>query len=97
MTGKRQSLLRDALHETAIAGDDVRKVVHDIRSEHGAQIFFRDGHSYAVGEALTEGSRGDLDAVLDRVLGMAVTDRSEFPERFYLFHCHGFVATEVEH
>ena len=50
------------LGEVAVATDDERVVVADLGAEAGAQVPLRHGHADGVGEALTEGSRRDLDA-----------------------------------
>jgi hypothetical protein len=74
MTGKRRSLAADPLHHVAIAGENVREVIHNCRSsavEGGTQEALGYGHANCVGKALAERTSGRFDANRMTVFRMA--------------------------
>ena len=77
MPGERGSLVADALHHAAVAGDDERVVVLRVGAEAGAQAALGDRHADRVGEALAEWPGGDLDA--GGVARLGVAGRARFP------------------
>ena len=96
MTGERRGLVADALHEAAVAGDDVRVVVDELRAEAIAQHPLGDRHPDGVAEPLAERPGRRLDA--RRVAGLGVTGgpRLELPEGLDVRELEA-VAAEVEH
>ena len=62
MPGQRGRLVRDPLHEAAVARDHEGPVVAHLVAEGGPQPAFGDRHAHRVGEALAERPGGDLDA-----------------------------------
>src|SRR5207248_2905310 len=69
--------MADAFFEVAIAADNERVVVADLGPEAGAQHTLGHTESDGVGEALTEGAGGDLDA--GGVMHLGVTRRAALP------------------
>ena len=66
--------MRDALHEAAIADKDISMMIDDIEIsavEPGGQDGLGQGHAHGIGQPLTEGAGGRLDAGRVAVFGMA--------------------------
>ncbi len=75
--GERSRLVRDPLHEAAVAGDDVGAVVAHVAAEGGAQPAFGEGHAHRVAHALAQRPGGDVDP--RRVAGLGVPGRPAAP------------------
>jgi hypothetical protein len=71
MPGQRRRLVRDALHEAAVAGDDEGAVVADVAAEARPHEALGDGHADRVADALAKRPGRDLDPVGVAALGMA--------------------------
>jgi len=96
LTGEGRSLVADAFFEVAVAADDERVVVADVRAETGAQRPLGDAEADGVGEALTEGAGRDLDT--RRVVHLGVTGCAALPLTELLEILEGQpVAGQVEH
>ena len=74
---QRRGLVRDPLHEAAVAGDDVGAVVADLAPEGGAQPALGERHAHRVADALTQRPGGDVDP--GRVAGLGVPGRPAAP------------------
>ena len=61
MAGKVDRLVADALHQAAVAGDDVGVVVDEVVAEAGIQHALGERHADGVGEPLPERPGGGLD------------------------------------
>ena len=96
MAGERGRLVADALHEAAVAGDDVGVVVDEVGAEAVAQDALGDGHADGVAEALAERAGRDLDAGRVAGLGVARRARLELAERLDVVELEA-VAAEVQH
>ena len=57
MAGERGRLVADALHQAAVAGDDVGVVVDQLGAEAGGQVALGQRHADRVGEALARAAR----------------------------------------
>ena len=79
MAGQGRGLVADALHQAAVAGDDVRVVIDDLRI---LRVLHALGESEADthGEALAQWAGGGLDADGVAVLRVARRARSQLPE-----------------
>ena len=74
MSGQRGGFVRNALHEVAVAADDVRPVIDDRMArpvEHRREMRFGDRHAHGVRDALTQRAGRRLDAGDVAVLGVA--------------------------
>ena len=74
MAGERGGLVRDALHQVAVAGDHEGAVVDDLvprAVEARGEVPLGERHADGVGEALAERPGGGLDARGVAVLGVA--------------------------
>ena len=96
MPRERDRLVADALHQAAVAGDDVDVVVDDVAAEARVQHALRDRHADRVGETLAERARGRLDARGMAVFGMAGGLGAHLPEALQLPDVHPRIAGEVE-
>ena len=61
MPGQPDRLVADALHQTAVAGDDIGVVIDQIVAEPRIQQALGHRHADRVGEALAERAGGGLD------------------------------------
>ncbi len=77
MPGQRGRLGRDALHQTAVAREHERVVVHQVGAQPRGQEALRQRHADAVGEALAERTRRGLDS--GRVTELRVTSGGRAP------------------
>ncbi len=73
VSGERRRLVRDPLHEIAVATDEERVVVDDFLSglvERGGEVGFGDGHADGVARSLAERAGGRLDSGRVAMLGV---------------------------
>ena len=73
-TGEGASLVGDTLHQAAIAQEDIGMVIDDGMAglvELAGEDLLRQGHAHAIGDALTQGTGGGLDAGGVPILGVA--------------------------
>ncbi len=96
MAGQRGGLVADALHQAAVAGDDVGVVVDQLVAEAGGEMALGQRHADRVGEALAQRPGRGLDAEGVPVLGMAGRARAELAEAPQLVERHVRIAGEVE-
>jgi hypothetical protein len=99
LAGQRGGLGGDALHEVAVGDDREDAVVLDLGAEVRAQEALGHRHPHAVGEALAQGTRGDLHAGRDVdavALGVAGGQRAPLAEVLELVE-RQVVAAEVQH
>ncbi len=61
-TGQGDGFLGHAFHQAAVTGDDPGPVIDQIAAEAGSQVTLGQGEAHRVGEALTQGAGGGLDA-----------------------------------
>ena len=96
VAGERRCFVADALLEIAVAADDERVVVADLWAESGTQPALGDPHAHGIGEALAEGTGGDLDA--RRVVHLGMTGGAALPLAELLEVLEGEpVAGQVKH
>ena len=96
VAGEGRRFVADALLEIAVAADDERVVVADLGTEASPQPALGDAHAHGVGEALSEGTGGDLDA--RRVVHLGMSRRATLPLAELLEILQGEpVAGQVEH
>ena len=96
MTGKRNRLLADALHEAAVAGDDVSVVAYDLLAIAAVEQPLGERHADGVAEPLPQRAGRGLDARRVAIFGMTRRARSKLAEALELFHIHAGNAGEVE-
>ena len=83
VSGEAGGLVRDALHQVAVAADEVRVVIDDVVTrlvEHGREVRFGHRHADRVADALAERARGRLDAGRVAVLGVSRRPALPLPE-----------------
>ena len=96
MAGERRRLVADALHQAAVAGDDVGVVVDQLVAEAGGQVALGQRHADRVGEALAQRPGRGLDAERVAVLGVAGGAGAQLAEALQLVQRHVRIAGEVE-
>ncbi|MNX84449.1 hypothetical protein D3C86_1162460 [compost metagenome] len=95
-TGQGDGFLRHAFHQAAVAGDDPGAVVDQIRTEAGGQVALSQGETDRVGDALTQGAGGRLDAGHVTVFRVAGGLGAPLAEVFQLFAGRVLVAGQVQ-
>ena len=87
-SGQTEGLLADALHQAAVAGDDIGMVIDDLGAIAGALNLF--GHCKAdrVGKALTQRACGHFDARSVAIFGVACGDSTPLTEVAQLINRH---------
>lgn len=73
VSSERRGFGRNTLLETAITEEDVGVVVHEVKAvfvEGRAHVSLTNGKTDGVGDTLTEGTGGDLNALCDANLGV---------------------------
>src|SRR5262245_5092168 len=95
MTGKRDRLLAQALHEAAVAGDDVSMVAHEFAIAAVEQPL-GEGHADGIAKPLPQRAGGGLDAGRMAIFGMAGGTRSKLAETLELLQIHARDAGEVK-
>src|SRR5262245_6704571 len=88
MTGKRDCLLADALHQAAISGDDVGMVVDDLAAVAAVEQPLRESHADGIAEPLPQRAGGGLDARCVAIFGMARRARSKLAKALELLEIH---------
>ncbi len=96
VSGERDHLVAEALHQAAVADQRVGPVTDDAVAELLVQHRFRDRHAGGVGDALSERTGGDLDAVVRLVLRMPRRGRPELAEAPHLLDRERRVAGEMQ-
>ena len=96
VTGERDRLLADALHQAAVAAGDVGVVIHEVRAEAGRHAALRQRHADGIGEALAQRAGGGLDPGGMPVLGMAGGAAAELAEVADLADVDIRIAGQVE-
>ncbi len=96
MAGQRGRLVADALHQAAVAGDDVGMVVDQLGTEARGQMPLRQRHPDRIGQALAQGPGGGLDPEGVPEFRVAGSARAELPEAPDLVQRHVRVAGQVE-
>ncbi len=94
--GQRDGLVADALHQAAVAGDHIGKVIDDAIAQPRIEKPLGERHADRVGEALAQGTRGRLDARRVAELGMPRRLGAQLPEARQLIHGHAGIAGEME-
>ncbi len=80
MAGQRNRFLADALHQAAVAGDDIGVVVDHVRAELAGQHALTQGETDRIGDALAQragGGLGDGDMAIFRMAGGARAELAE--------------------
>src|SRR5665213_1717575 len=88
MTGEGCRFRRDPLHEISVADDPVCEMIDDLEARTvvtGSQMRFGHRQTHTVTEALTERSRGRLDAWCNATLRVARRHATPFSKLFDLF------------
>ncbi len=96
MTGERQGLVADPLHQAAVAAEDVGVMIDDGLAELGCEQTLGQRHPDRVAEPLPERAGGDLDPARMAALGMAGGAAAELPETLKLGHRHVRIAEEMQ-
>ena len=96
VAGERRRLVRDALHQTAVADDHVGGVIDDFGAVAGLKHPLGQRHADGVGEPLAQRSRRRLDAPGGAVFGVAGGTALELAEAFDLADRHVLVAEQIE-
>ena len=94
--GKPDSLVIDALHEVAIAGNDVGAMVDEVVAVDRIEVPLGNGHPNGHCEALPKRSGRDFNAGKLKILGVPRARRAELPETLDVVDCRLLVAGEVE-
>ena len=81
MPGQRNRFVAEALHQAAVAGDDIGIVIDEIVAEARVQQALRQRHADRRGDALPERPGRGLDTRRMAVFGVARRFRSPLPER----------------
>ena len=96
VSGERDRLVADALHQAAVADDRIGVVVDDIVAQAGIEQALGQRHADGVGEALAQGAGGGLDARRVAEFRMAGGHGAELPEVAQLLHGHAGIPGEME-
>ena len=96
VAGERDRLLADALHQAAVAQEDVGVMVDEVVPEPGVHDALAERHADRLGHALAQRARRQLDAVGVAVLGMARGPAPDLAEAPQLLERHVLVAGQVE-
>ena len=89
-------LLADALHQAAVADNDVGVMVLHLGTPAGAQMRLCHGKANRVGDALTQGAGGGFNASHMAKLGVACGDGAPLAEVLDLVQRDVFVARQVQ-
>ena len=98
MSGQRSGLVGKALHHIAIRDNRVDVVIEECvigAVEARRQVFLRDRHADAVGEALSQRAGRRLDAQIEVAFGMTGRFAIPLPELLEVFDQHG-ISREVQ-
>ena len=95
--GQRNRLVADALHQTAVAGEHIGKVIDHPIAETRSHHALGQRHADGVRQTLAERSGGGFDAGCVTVFGMAGGAAAELAEILDLFDRHVGVAGQIEH
>ena len=96
MAGHRDRFLADALHQAAVAHEDVGPMVAEVVAELGVQDALGQRKADRVGDALAERAGRRLDAVGVLVFGMAGGLAVDLAEPLQLVEGHVLVAGQIE-
>ena len=96
MTGKRDGLLADALHQVAVGGQHEGVVIDDVGAELRRQMPFRNRHADRVGKALTERPGRGLDPGRMAVFRMPGRQRAQLAEALDLGDGHRLITEQME-
>ena len=92
MPGERDRFLADALHQVAVGGEHVGRVIDDVVAEQRGEVALGDRHADGIGKPLAERTGRGLDAGRVAVFGMAGRERAELAEALDLADRHRLVA-----
>ena len=96
MSGKRDRLLADALHEAAVASDGISVVIHDLIVIALVEQPLGERHADRVAKPLPQRPGGGLDARRMAIFRMARRARAELAEALELLDVHARNAGEIE-
>ena len=96
VSGQRDDLVADALHQAAVADQRVGVVVHDVVAEFGVEHGLGHSHAGRVGDALAQRPGGRLDAMVRLVFRVPGRVRAEFTEALDLLDRKGLVAGQMQ-
>ena len=96
MTGEADRLLRHALHQTAVAGDDIGVVLDQVGAESRVPQALAKCHADRGCDALTKRASGCLDAGRVPVFGMASRLRAELTEILDVIQRHAGRAGQIQ-
>ena len=96
MPGERDRLLADALHQAAVAGDDIGVVIDEIIAEAGVEQPLGERHADGVGEPLAERAGGGLDPRRMAIFGMAGGAAAELAEALELVEAHAGISRQMQ-
>ena len=80
MAGERAGFVADALHQIAVAGDDIGAVIDQPIAEARVENPLRQRHADGIAETLAQGTGRRLDARRVAVFGMPGAGTAELPE-----------------
>ena len=96
MSCQRNRFLADALHQAAVAGQDIRIVVDELVAEACVQHALCESHADRRRDALSQRTRRHLHAGGVPVLGVTGGPAAELAEVLQLVEAHGLVAGQVQ-
>src|SRR5262245_36310802 len=96
MTRKRDRLLAQALHEAAVAGDNVSVMAHEFLAIAAVEQPLGESHADGIAKPLPQRAGGGLDAGRMAIFGMAGGTRSKLAETLELLQIHARDAGEVK-
>ncbi len=96
VSGERDRLLAEALHQVAVGGEHIGVMVDDVAAEFGGEMPLGDRHADRIAEPLPERPGRGLDARRDEVLRMTRRDRAELAEALDLLDRHRLVAEQMQ-
>ena len=96
MPGQAHRLVVDALHQAAVAGDDIGAVIDQIVAVDGVEVPLGDRHADCGCKPLAERTGGRLDAVELEILGVTGAGGTELPEAADVIHRRPGITGQVK-
>src|SRR5579872_111848 len=96
MPRERDRFVADALHQIAVAGDDIYLVLDKLVAEARVEMPLCQRHADGIADALAERSGGGLDSRQIAMLGMAGARAADLAEIFDLIQRRSGIAGEIE-
>ena len=94
--GQADRLMADALHQAAVAGDDIGVVIDELAAVTRAQDLFGHGETHGVRNALTQRAGGGLDPVMQEVFRVARRPCAPLAEVLDLIQLHAVVTGQMQ-